>query len=85
MVWLHGWNSEKGRKSAFKGKNVLLTMMTVVKNAANCHFVAKMLKLKGQTFARTVLSLISVANPFLYGQVVARSELKYAIHEFYSH
>lgn len=60
------WNTGRGRKISFNGKDVLLMLLTVLKQNQQCDFTARMLGIKSINLQRVLKNYIKVICDHLW-------------------
>lgn len=73
------WNTGRGRRSSVKPKDALFMMLTVLKNAGHWYFVGRLLKIKGPTFERLVISEIIFSWELFFNVVVRKTDNRFTI------
>lgn len=66
-------------KSSFKGKDVLLMMLTMLKHGGSWDTLSKLFRIKGPTFERTEMAFMDAIEPFLIKQSVVNWEKTFMV------
>ena len=60
------WNTGRGRKTAFGGKDVLFMLLTSLKHGGKWDYMRGLFRIKRSVFQRLMKSFLDVVSPFLY-------------------
>lgn len=71
------WNIGRGRRSPQKPLDMLLMLLTVLKNGGTWGYLAQMFRMKTSSFERAMSSFISILAPHAYTQFVTSVQRKY--------
>jgi len=83
-VIVENWNTGRGRRSPYKGMDVLFMLLTTMKHAGSWDALGQMFAIRGPTFERVIIKFLNIISPHLYEKFVESVQAKYTWKKIYN-
>ena len=70
------WNTGRGRKTVFEGKEDLFMLLTWLENGGKWDYMCGFFRIEGSVFQRLMKSFVVFVSPFLYDTQVTRITIR---------